>query len=115
MANARPVVATAVGGVVDLLGQSQRESDGYALCERGISVRTGDAEGFAHALAHLIEDEELRRELGGRGLDFVKQHYAKERLLADVSELYAQLMDPVTVKTAARSVKEMPNQGITSP
>jgi len=115
MANARPVVATAVGGVVDLLGQSQRESDGYALCERGISVRTGDAEGFAHALAHLIEDEELRRELGGRGLDFVKQHYAKERLLADVSELYAQLMNPVTVKTAARSVKEMPNQGITSP
>jgi len=115
MANARPVVATAVGGVVDLLGQSQRESDGYALCERGISVRTGDSKGFAHALAHLIEDEELRRELGGRGLDFVKQHYAKERLLADVSELYAQLMNPVTVKTAARSVKEMPNQGITSP
>ena len=115
MANARPVVATAVGGVVDLLGQSQRESDGYALCERGISVRTGDAEGFAHALAHLIEDEEMRRDLGTRGLDFVKQHYAKERLLADVSELYAQLMDPVTVKTAARSVKEMPNQGITSP
>src|SRR2546425_5968427 len=67
MANARPVVATAVGGVVDLLGQSQSESDKYAVCERGISVRSGDAEGFAHALAHLIEDVELRRDLGRRG------------------------------------------------
>ncbi len=114
MANARPVVATAVGGVVDLLGQSQHESDGYALCERGISVRAGDAEGFAHALACLIEDEELRRDLGGRGLDFVTTHYAKERLLADVAELYAQLVDRVTVKTTARSSKELPNRGITS-
>ena len=114
MANARAVVATAVGGVVDLLGQSQPESDGYTLCERGISVRSGDAEGFARALAHLIEDEGLRRDLGGRALHYVKQHYAKERLLADVSELYAQLLDPVTVKRAARSSKELPNQGMTS-
>src|SRR5204862_3726961 len=56
MANSRAVVATAVGGVVDLLGQSQPESDEYALCEHGISVRSGDAAGFAQALAHLIED-----------------------------------------------------------
>src|SRR3989442_2334918 len=114
MANARAVVATAVGGVVDLMGQSQPESDGYGLCERGISVRTGDAEGLAQALAHLIEDEELRRELGRRGLDFVTQHYAKERLIADVSELYAQLVDPVPVKTTPRSAKELPNHEITS-
>jgi len=114
MANARAVVATAVGGVVDLLGQPQNESDEYAVCERGISVRTGDVEGFAHALARLIEDEELRRDLGGRGLHYVKQHYTKERLLADVSELYAQLVDSVTVQTTARSAKELPNQEITS-
>jgi len=114
MANARPVVATAVGGVVDLLGQSQPESDGYALCERGISVRTGDADGFAQALAYLIEDRELRRDLGGRGLHYVKQYYAKERLLADMSELYTQLLDLVTVKTSAPSAKEMSNQGVAS-
>jgi glycosyltransferase involved in cell wall biosynthesis len=114
MANARPVVATAVGGVVDLLGQPQHESDGYTVCERGISVRTGDAEGFAQALAYLIEHGELRRDLGGRGLHYITQYYAKERLVADVSELYAQLVDPVIIKTTARSSKELPNQGITS-
>src|SRR5437667_11068123 len=114
MANARPVVATAVGGVVDLMGQQRHKADGYRLCERGISVRSGDAEGFAQALAHLIEDEEQRRDLGRRGLDFVTQHYAKERLIADVSELYAQLVDPVSIKTAAGAAKELPNQEIAS-
>ena len=114
MANVRPVVATAVGGVVDLLGQSQLEVDGYTICERGISVRTGDGEGFAQALARLIEDEKLQRNLGRHGLDFVTRHYAKERLLADMSELYAQLFDPVTIKTPARSSEELPNHGITS-
>jgi glycosyltransferase involved in cell wall biosynthesis len=102
MANARPVIATSVGGVVDLLGavipQDKRQDirqdgsvPGYQLCERGISVARGDAEGFAHGLARLIEDRELRTDLGARGLEFVTQNYAKERLLRDVSELYREL------------------------
>jgi len=102
MANARPVIATSVGGVVDLLGaaigqdtrQDVRQDEpaaGYQLCERGISVTSGDAEGFAQGLARLIEDRRLRTELGARGLEFVTQNYAKERLLRDVSELYREL------------------------
>jgi glycosyltransferase involved in cell wall biosynthesis len=114
MANARPVVASAVGGVVDLLGQSQLEVAGYTICERGISVPTGDAEGFACAMARLTEDADLRDALSRRGLAYVTQYYAKERLLADMSELYAQLLDSVAVKTTARSAKELPNQEIAS-
>jgi len=60
----------------------------------------------------LIEDEHLRRDLGGRGLDYVTQYYAKERLLADVSELYAQFVDPVSVKAPSPSAKEMPDPRI---
>jgi len=95
MANARPVVATAVGGVVDLLGPSTvpaERAHGYQVCERGISVSSGNAEAFAHALARLIEDAELRDELERRGLEFVTQNYGKERLLKDVAELYRELM-----------------------
>lgn len=92
MANARPVIATAVGGVVDLLGSTVSKADGYAICERGILVESGNAEGFARGLGRLIEDEEMRRDLGRRGLEFVSQNYAKERLLRDMSELYDQLM-----------------------
>jgi glycosyltransferase involved in cell wall biosynthesis len=98
MANARPVIATSVGGVVDLLGASIRQdaqqaalAAGYQLCERGVLVASGDAEGFARGLARLVEDEKLRRELGKNGLDFVASNYAKERLLRDVSGLYREL------------------------
>ncbi|HEX6189543.1 MAG TPA: glycosyltransferase family 4 protein, partial [Pyrinomonadaceae bacterium] len=94
MANERPVVSTAVGGVVDLLGPRGADGDGYTVCERGISVNSGDVEGFAQALRRLLGDEGLRKELGGRGREFVTRNYAKERLLADISNLYEELLQP---------------------
>ena len=107
MANARPVIATSVGGVVDLVGAPTRQDTrqdarqgepaaGYQLCERGILVASGDAEGFARGLARLIEDRNLRTELGARGLEFVTQNFAKERLLRDVSELYRELTNSLS-------------------
>jgi glycosyltransferase involved in cell wall biosynthesis len=114
MANMRPVVATAVGGVVDLLGEPEETVAGYTICERGISVPSGESEAFAHALTTLIEDEELRHRLGQTGLGFVTKNYARQRLLSDMSELYAQLLDPVSLKATARSPKEIANPGIMS-
>jgi len=93
MANARPVIATAVGGVVDLLGPESQPHAGYTVCYRGVSVTSGNAEGFAQGLDALIRDAALRRELGERGREFVAQNYAKERLLRDISELYAELSE----------------------
>ena len=94
MANARPVIATEVGGVVDLLGPIVSTGDagpGYAVRERGLLVKSGDAEGLARGLARLIEDESLRTDLGARGRDFVLRNYSRERLLADMTNLYEQL------------------------
>ena len=92
MANGRPVIATGVGGVVDLLGQEVERCDGYTICERGIRVRSGDAEGFANGMKRLIDDAALRNELGARGREFVLKHYSKERLLNDIANLYAELL-----------------------
>jgi len=107
MANARPVISTAVGGVVDLLGPLVRTPTGrdgarvsvsaesnpaFQICERGIRVRPGDARGFAAALAYLLSDSALRREIGERGLQFVTQQYSTERLLRDIKSLYADLL-----------------------
>ncbi len=113
MANARPAIATAVGGVVDLFGGvAAKERDGYTVCERGVLVASGDAEGFARGLAHLIEDETLRRDLGERGREFVNKNYAKERLLADISNLYRQLeFAPVAAKTDARTAGTTATRG----
>src|SRR5438067_2342579 len=92
MANARPVIATAVGGVVDLLGPEVSQQDGYTICQRGISVPAGDAEAFARGLTRLIKDDGLRAQLSSEGQQFVAENYDKERLLRDISNLYEQLI-----------------------
>ena len=92
MANGRPVISTLVGGVVDLLGPTARSSKGnYAICERGIGVPPENSEAFASALILLVHDEDLRREIGDAGLQFVNSRYSKDRLLEDVRLLYADL------------------------
>jgi glycosyltransferase involved in cell wall biosynthesis len=95
MANARACVATAVGGVVDLLGGvaegELRRPHPWQVCERGIQVRPGDPEAFADALAHLIDDAALRQALGGRGREYVERNYSVGRLVADVRGLYGRL------------------------
>lgn len=92
MANARPVIATSVGGVVDLLGNVIEENS-YKVCERGISVRPYDVDAFAAGLETLIKNKNLRDELGRRGFEFVDQNYRKERLLEDIKDLYGELLN----------------------
>jgi glycosyltransferase involved in cell wall biosynthesis len=91
MANRLPVISTAVGGVVDLLGEVDSEAAGYQIRRRGISVKPNDASGFAAGLKLLVENSILREELGSRGFEFVTKNYARERMLADVRELYEEL------------------------
>jgi glycosyltransferase involved in cell wall biosynthesis len=90
MANARPVVATSVGGVVDLLGDVVEDGP-YQVCRRGIAVDAGDEEAFVSALSRIIRDRSLRQELGERGLEFVEVNYSKERLFEDIKHLYEEL------------------------
>lgn len=92
MANARPVIATSVGGVVDLVGSVEEEGD-YNVCERGISVRPYDVDAFAAGLGRLIQDKILQNQLGRRGYEFVDHNYRKERLLEDIKDLYGQLLN----------------------
>ena len=90
MANARPVVATNVGGVVDLLGDVIEDGP-YKVCKRGISVPPDDEDAFVSALSRIIRDRSLRHELGSRGLEFVEVNYSKERLIEDIKGLYDEL------------------------
>ena len=98
MANARPLIATKVGGVVDLLGQRERldlgEGEGpagFELYEHGVGVRPNDAAAFSEGLAHLVLAADARRAMGERGRGFVERNYSKDRLLADVKNLYREL------------------------
>jgi glycosyltransferase involved in cell wall biosynthesis len=100
MGNARPVIATEVGGVVDLLGarshehlatNGERAAVDFHVCARGIGVAPNNAEAFYKGLARLISDKDLRRTMGRRGQQFVEQNYSKERLIADMANLYQGL------------------------
>jgi glycosyltransferase involved in cell wall biosynthesis len=93
MANARPVISTRVGGVVDLLGRTMVRTKDFDECERGISVSPDDAKAFAAGMIRLATDSELRKELGVRGLSYVRQTYRKARLIDDIKQLYRELCD----------------------
>jgi glycosyltransferase involved in cell wall biosynthesis len=96
MANARPIIANMVGGVVDLLGDCDANAapeTGFVVCAHGIGVRSHDAEAFARGLRVLREDQHLRREMGERGRGFVEQTFSKERLVTDVIALYENLLE----------------------
>ena len=105
MANGRPVIATAVGGVVDLLGEiiSQNLNDRYDICQRGVRVMPDDADAFAAGLNRLVSDNEMRRDMGDRGFHFVQSNYAKARLLEDIKALYRELLERRAISVRASS------------
>lgn len=96
MAAGKPVVSTAVGGVVDLLGAVEQriETEGsfFEIRERGLTARSDDAEGFSSALEHLLHDEALRRRLIERGKAYVHQAHTRQRLVNDIVTVYRGLV-----------------------
>ena len=102
MANARPVISTSVGGVVDLLGPGVDEGN-FKICERGVSVSPNDVHAFAAGLHHLLSDSDLRKRLGDKGFEFVQSKYQKARLLSDIEALYDDLLNPQRIAVAAHS------------
>jgi glycosyltransferase involved in cell wall biosynthesis len=68
MAHARPVVATAVGGLVEAVVPE----------ETGVLVPPGDVAALRAALERLLQDEELRRRLGAAARERVKARFSRE-------------------------------------
>ncbi len=93
MASARPVVATDVGGVRDLMGFIDEESeDGYTLAQHGILVPSGNGEALARALSFLYENRKASEETAERGRKFVLNQYSLERLVKDIKSLYKEIL-----------------------
>jgi len=91
----RAVVATQVGGVVDLIGSrlpTDGSGTGFALWDHGATTPSRDTIAFANALRHLLERPDLRREMGLRGQQFVQTHYSVDRMIRDVKALYTSVI-----------------------
>jgi glycosyltransferase involved in cell wall biosynthesis len=82
LAAERPVVATRVGGVPDVV------RDG----EDGFLVEAGATDDLADRLGRLARDPDLRARMGRKGRERVLPRYAVDRLVDDVDELYRSLL-----------------------
>ena len=83
MAAGRPVVATEVGGVSDII------EDGKS----GYLIASNDEENFAGKLQDLISDSSKRERFGVYAREIVKNRFSKERLINDIDKLYNTLLD----------------------
>jgi glycosyltransferase involved in cell wall biosynthesis len=80
MAHGRPVVASAVGGLLDLV------VDG----ETGIHVPPGDVPALRAALERLLGDRELRRRMGEAGRRRAAEGFSWDAVTRETVELYAR-------------------------
>ena len=93
MARARPVIATDVGGVRDLMGVvDEKSSDGYKLAQHGILVPSGEGEVLARALVFLLENKRACEDMAERGRQFVLNQYSMQRLVKDIKSLYKEIL-----------------------
>ena len=82
MAAGKPVVATAVGGVPDIVVEG----------ETGFIVPPGDDAAMAHRLGQLLADEQLRERLGRRAREVARERFHAERIARRYYELYRTIL-----------------------
>ena len=93
MAAKKPVVATDVGGVRDLMGNIREAMlNGFLLAENGILVPSEGGNTLANALLFLLKNREMSTQMVKRAQTFVHRQYSIERLLTDITLLYDELM-----------------------
>jgi glycosyltransferase involved in cell wall biosynthesis len=94
MASGIPVVATAVGGVPDLLGKVEKSAPGgYKMAQRGILVQPGDASALTEAFLFMLEKKKQVQRMSSRGKAYVLSVYDQERLVKDIIGLYSGVVD----------------------
>lgn len=81
MAAARPVVASRVGGLAELVVHERT----------GLLVPPDDERALADALRRLLDDPALRSALGGAGPGRIAEGWLAEQMVADYESLYAEL------------------------
>ncbi len=87
MARARPIIATAVGGVGDVL------TDGV----HGTLVPAGDVEALAEALINLQRKSDRAWRMGQAAADRVRDHYTWHAVAEDFESVYDEVLGLATV------------------
>lgn len=83
MACGRPVVAVDAGGMRDAVGNN----------DTGMLCRPGNAEAFAAALRHVLDDESFCLFAGQRALDKARREFTVEREVARIHQIYGDILE----------------------
>lgn len=82
MASGKPVVASRVGGIVDLV------QDGLT----GILVDPGDHQALAKAIIRLLKDKGLRQKMGEEARKRVDERFSTEKMVVEIEKIYNELL-----------------------
>ena len=83
MAAGLPTIASRVGGMAELI------QDGVT----GLLVPAEDANALAGALLQFLRDPEQARQIAKNGQRFAVENFSFERLIREIDELYAELLE----------------------
>jgi glycosyltransferase involved in cell wall biosynthesis/2-polyprenyl-3-methyl-5-hydroxy-6-metoxy-1,4-benzoquinol methylase len=97
-----PAVATAAGGVADIVTGST-----------GILVAPGDVRAFADALLRLASDRDARERMGFAAREHVRERFAAHRLVSDIESLYQELLaERAAAELRARPLSKRQDAGM---
>ena len=82
MAMERPVVASRVGGIPDLIEQDVN----------GLLVRPGDVKELADALEKLLRDKSLATRMGKEGRKKIKEQFSAHAMVQSIERVYRDLL-----------------------
>lgn len=83
MAAGKPVVATAAGGVLDIIENGVN----------GLLVPCKDSEALARAIFQILSDPELSRQMGQAARQRVKEKFTIQHHVAAIQQLYNMILD----------------------
>lgn len=89
MASGLPVVASAVGGIVEQVRDGRREKREPT----GTLVPRGDSQAMAEAIDALIDDVDLRQRLGASGRRIAEERYTLDGQVQAYLDWYAEILD----------------------
>jgi glycosyltransferase involved in cell wall biosynthesis len=91
MASGRPVVATAVNGIPDLVEPGST----------GLLAEPGDPAALAHAVLWMLDHPDAAAEMGAQGRDRVRSFFGPEVMCTALDTLYCELLGAPAVTTPA--------------
>ena len=83
MAAGKPVVATRIGGVGEMVGENSG---------RGFLVDVGDIDGLAATLTRLLQYPDLQEKMGQCGRAFAQEHYHIQCVARRTNEIYRHIV-----------------------